>query len=72
MLVGLDTRGGNGLGGKGGPRGGTGGGGSSGMVVWIGYPLSWVMICLEATRIAGLGVAIVFLIFVFVSAVSIG
>ena len=42
------------------------------MIVWVGYPLSWVMICLEATRIAGLGVAIVFLIFVFVSAVSIG
>ena len=42
------------------------------MVVWIGYPLSWVMVCLEATRIAGLGVAIVLLIFVFVSAVSIG
>ena len=47
-------------------------GGSSGMVVWIGWPLSWVMICLEATRIAGLGVAIVVVIFVFVSAVSIG
>ena len=46
-------------------------GGSSGMVVWIGWPLSWVMMCLEATRIAGLGVTIVFLIFVFVSAVSI-
>ena len=45
---------------------------SSGMVVWGGYPLSWVMICLEAARIAGLGVAIVLLIFVFVSAVSIG
>ena len=42
------------------------------MVVWIRCPLSGVMISFEATGITVLGIAIVFLIFVFVSTVSVG